>query len=62
MNDSKYITMTEACKLLNSTSPTIRRWAKNGKLSYIMTPGGQMKLIREDLMKFIEMNTTYMEE
>ena len=45
--------ITKASEILGVHSRTLRRWADEGHLPYVQTPGGHRRFIQEDLEKFI---------
>lgn len=49
----EYITSTSAAKLAGVGVSSIKRWADDGKLRTIRTPGGHRRLIRSDFMAFL---------
>lgn len=46
---SDYIRPSEAAKMLGVSRDTVRRYANNGDLSAILTPGGQRRIERESV-------------
>ena len=52
----KYLTTTQAVKFCNVTRFTIINWVKSGKLKSDETAGGHRRILKEDLIKFIEDN------
>jgi excisionase family DNA binding protein len=46
---SDYIRPAEAAKMLGVSRDTVRRYANNGDLTAIMTPGGQRRIDRESV-------------
>lgn len=46
---SEYIRPAEAAKMLGVSRDTVRRYANNGDLSAILTPGGQRRIERESV-------------
>lgn len=52
--EKSWVTSGEVARALNMTDAAIRRWAREGLLDAIKTPGGQYRFRREavtDLMK-----------
>lgn len=39
----------EAAQMIGVSPDTIRRWAKQGSISHIRTPGGRLGLLRSDV-------------
>lgn len=53
-SEKSWVTSGEVARALNMTDAAIRRWAREGLLDAIKTPGGQYRFRREavtDLMK-----------
>ena len=53
-SEKSWVTSGEVARALNMTDAAIRRWAREGLLEAIKTPGGQYRFRREalsDLMK-----------
>jgi excisionase family DNA binding protein len=46
---SDYIRPAEAAKMLGVSRDTVRRYANNGDLTAIITPGGQRRIDRESV-------------
>lgn len=42
---------TQAAKLLQASASSVRRWAEQGKLPSLRTPGGQLRFKKKDLEK-----------
>lgn len=51
-NDETWLTLGEAAELLNVHPTTIRRWANNGDLPAMVTPGGHRRFAAADLARF----------
>lgn len=49
----EYITSTSAAKLAGVGVSSIKRWADDGKLRAVRTPGGHRRLIKSDLIAFL---------
>ncbi len=47
---SKWLTMRDACRLLDVNEATLRQWADNGHLRVYRTPGGHRRFLSEDVM------------
>lgn len=47
---SKWLTMRDACRLLDVNKATLRQWADNGHLRVYRTPGGHRRFLSEDVM------------
>lgn len=48
---SDTLTAVEAAKMLGVTSQTIRRWLKDGAVSYIHTPGGRYLIPASEVVR-----------
>lgn len=46
--------ITKASTILGVHSRTLRRWADEGHLPYLQTPGGHRRFVQQDLEKFIQ--------
>lgn len=51
--ENKYLTTSDAAKLCNVTRFTIRNWIISGKLKSTKTAGGHRRILREDVMEFL---------
>jgi excisionase family DNA binding protein len=49
-----WMTSGEVARELNMTDAAIRRWAREGLVDAIKTPGGQYRFRREDLNKLFQ--------
>ncbi|NQV71939.1 helix-turn-helix domain-containing protein [bacterium] len=49
----EYLTTTSAARLAGVGVSSIKRWADDGKLRTVRTPGGHRRLIRSDLVAFL---------
>jgi excisionase family DNA binding protein len=47
------ITSSRAARILGVSLVSVRRWADNGDLNHIRTPGGQRRFSIEDLKDFV---------
>jgi excisionase family DNA binding protein len=45
-----YLTLLEAARLLRVEPRTLARWARDGHVPALKTPGGQWRFVREDLL------------
>ena len=48
-----YLTTTSAARMAGVGASSIKRWADDGKLRTVRTPGGHRRLIRSDLVAFL---------
>jgi excisionase family DNA binding protein len=54
MTPSKaWLTLSEAAQLLGVHPTTLRRWADQGDIPVIVTPGGHRRFLRDDLLTFV---------
>jgi len=51
-DDESWLTLSEAAKLLNVHPTTLRRWANNGDIPTLVTPGGHRRFAIADLARF----------
>lgn len=49
-----WVTSGEVARALNMTDAAIRRWAREGLLAAIKTPGGQYRFRRESLARLLQ--------
>ena len=47
---SQWLSLREACRLLQVNESTLRQWADNGHLRVYRTPGGHRRFCREDVL------------
>jgi len=47
---SQWLSLREACRLLQANESTLRQWADNGHLRVYRTPGGHRRFSREDVL------------
>lgn len=52
-NQPRWLTLSEAAELLGVHPSTVRRWADNGDLRCMRTPGGHRRFLEEDLRQFL---------
>ena len=55
---SKWLTMRNACRLLDVNEATLRQWADNGHLRVYRTPGGHRRFLSEDVMSLTNTDRT----
>lgn len=51
--DHPLLTSTQVAVLMNVDAKTVTRWAREGKLTAVDTPGGGKRFRRSDVLKFI---------
>lgn len=51
---SKLITPKDAAELLGVTTETLRRWAREGILHPIRTPGGRFRYYEDEVLRLLE--------
>ena len=49
-NNNSWLSLGEACRLLDVNEATLRQWADNGYVRVFRTPGGHRRFQREDVM------------
>ncbi|ATW24515.1 helix-turn-helix domain-containing protein [Candidatus Formimonas warabiya] len=55
-NESPLINTTQACKMLGISAKTLRRWCRDGFISYYTTVGGHKRFSSKMLQEFLEEN------
>jgi excisionase family DNA binding protein len=50
----KWLTLVEAAELLHVHPSTLRRWANNGDIPVMITPGGHRRFSEEDVTRFAD--------
>lgn len=48
----EWLSLKDAAGLLNVHLATLRRWADNGAVPHMVTPGGHRRFLREDVLQF----------
>jgi len=49
---SRWLSLRDACRLLDVSNTTLRQWADNGYLRVYRTPGGHRRFLRDDVESF----------
>ena len=49
MTGTLWLTLGEASRMLGVDPDTLRRWADNGKVDVLKTPGGHRRFLRESI-------------
>ena len=49
---SQWLSLRDACRLLDVSNTTLRQWADNGYLRVYRTPGGHRRFLRSDVEAF----------
>ena len=49
---SQWLSLRDACRMLDVSNTTLRQWADNGYLRVYRTPGGHRRFLRDDLESF----------
>jgi len=44
----------EACRMLDVSASTVRRWAYQGKIRYVRLPSGRLRYYRSDIEKILK--------
>lgn len=50
----EWLTLTAAAKLLNVHPTTLRRWADNKQINFMLTPGGHRRFAKKELESFMQ--------
>ena len=50
---SQWLSLRDACRLLDVSNTTLRQWANNGYLRVYRTPGGHRRFLRDDVESFV---------
>ena len=50
---SQWLSLRDACRLLDVSDTTLRQWADSGYLRVYRTPGGHRRFLREDVDSFV---------
>ena len=48
----QWLSLSQAAEMLGVHSTTLRRWADNGKITFMLTPGGHRRFALSDLNQF----------
>ena len=51
---NRWLSLGDACRLLDVSQSTLRQWADGGHLKVYRTPGGHRRFLREDLVTFVD--------
>lgn len=51
-NDRALMSLADAARALGVHPATLRRWADNGDIAYMLTPGGHRRFARADIERF----------
>lgn len=51
----RFLSRSEVSDIFEVSANTVTRWAKEGKLPYVVTPGGQHRYPREAIERLVEM-------
>jgi excisionase family DNA binding protein len=54
---SEWLSLKDAAGLLNVHLATLRRWADNGDVPHMVTPGGHRRFLRNDVLAFAAAHT-----
>ncbi len=55
---SRWLSLGDACRLLDVSQATLRLWADGGRLRVYRTPGGHRRFLREDVVAITNGNST----
>ncbi len=54
LNDkTQWLSLRDACRVLEVSDTTLRQWANNGYLRVYRTPGGHRRFFRQDIESFV---------
>ena len=51
---NRWLSLGDACRLLDVSQSTLRQWADGGYLRVYRTPGGHRRFLRDDLVIFVD--------
>ncbi|MCP4424643.1 MAG: helix-turn-helix domain-containing protein [Chloroflexi bacterium] len=54
LETENWLTLSQAAKQLNVHPTTLRRWANNGDIPFMLTPGGHRRFSAKDMRQFAE--------
>ncbi|MDQ2818484.1 MAG: helix-turn-helix domain-containing protein [Candidatus Eremiobacteraeota bacterium] len=54
LNGKTWLTSGQVARLLDMTNAAVRRWAREGLVDAIKTPGGQYRFSREAVAKLLD--------
>ena len=54
LETEQWLTLSQAAKLLNVHPTTLRRWADNGEIPFMVTPGGHRRFSSADIQRFAD--------
>ncbi len=52
LETEQWLTLSQAAKMLNVHPTTLRRWADNGEIPFMLTPGGHRRFSSSDMQRF----------
>jgi excisionase family DNA binding protein len=53
----RYLTRSEVARLFEVSPATVARWTREGKLPYVLTPGGQRRYVRDQIADLLPKET-----
>jgi excisionase family DNA binding protein len=53
----RYLTRSEVARLFEVSPATVARWTREGKLPYVLTPGGQRRYVRDQIVDLLPKET-----
>jgi excisionase family DNA binding protein len=53
----QWLTLSQAAQMLGVHASTLRRWADEGEIQCMRTPGGHRRFLERDLQRFLNTNT-----
>ena len=55
-NQKNYLTPNEVAELLMVSPTTVRHWSSQGRMQYLLTPGGHRRFLKADVERFCKEN------
>lgn len=49
----RYLTRADVARLFEVSPATVARWTREGKLPFVLTPGGQRRYVREEVVALV---------
>ena len=56
MNERRFLTASQVAALFEVSPSTVVRWAKDGKLPFLTTPGGRRRFPREAVENLLKLS------
>lgn len=52
--EKRYLSRREVARLLEVSPHTVYRWTREGRIPYVLTPGGRRRYPREEVEKLVQ--------